>query len=72
MVLLSGGCSRRRFQRHARCLRGSAAFADDRCLVASGVLVLLLIVGLSSPIHGTVTITPHAHSGVLTEMREAP
>jgi hypothetical protein len=41
-------------------------------LVASGVLVLLLIVGLSSPFHGTVTITPDAYTGVLTEMREAP
>lgn len=41
-------------------------------LVASGVLVLLLIVGLSSPFHGTVTITPDAYAGVLSEMREAP
>jgi hypothetical protein len=41
-------------------------------LVASGVLVLLLIVGLSSPFHGTVTITPDAYERVLTEMREAP
>jgi hypothetical protein len=41
-------------------------------LVASAVLVLLLIVGLSSPFHGTVTIAPDAYAGVLTEMREAP
>jgi hypothetical protein len=46
--------------------------AMTAALVASGVLVLLLIVGLSSPFHGTVTITPNAYAGVLTEMREAP
>jgi len=39
-------------------------------LVASGVLVLLLIVGLSSPVHGAVTIPPEAYVGVLDEMRE--
>jgi hypothetical protein len=72
MVLLSGGVLVVGFSVMPRCLRGWAAFADDRCLVASGVLVLLLIVGVSSPFHGTVTITPHAHAGVLTEMREAP
>ena len=38
-------------------------------LVASGVLVLLLIVGLSSPFHGHVTIPPHAYIAVLDEMQ---
>ena len=38
-------------------------------LVASGVLVLLLIVGLSSPFHGAVTIPPDAYAAVLAEMR---
>ena len=38
-------------------------------LVGSGVLVLLLIIGLSSPFHGTVTIQPDAYRGVLSEMR---
>jgi hypothetical protein len=37
-------------------------------LVASGVLVLLLIVGLSSPFHGAVTISPDAYTEVLAEM----
>jgi hypothetical protein len=38
-------------------------------LVASGVLVLLLIVGLSSPFHGSVTISPSAYVEVLAEMQ---
>lgn len=37
-------------------------------LVASGVLVLLLIVGLSSPFHGSVTIMPDAYADVLAEV----
>ncbi len=41
-------------------------------LVASGVLVLLLIVGLSSPFHGAVTIQPDAYAEVLQEIRAAP
>jgi hypothetical protein len=41
-------------------------------LVASGVLVLLLIVGLSSPFHGAVTISPDAYAEVLAEIRAAP
>ena len=41
-------------------------------MVASGILVLLLIVGLSSPFHGAVTISPDAYVGVLAEMRETP
>ena len=41
-------------------------------LVASGVLVLLLIVGLSSPFHGMVTIPPDAYVEVLAEIRAAP
>lgn len=41
-------------------------------LAASGVLVLLLIVGLSSPFHGTVTIPPDAYAGVLAEITAAP
>jgi hypothetical protein len=38
-------------------------------LVASGVLVLLLIVGLSSPFQGAVTIPPEAYADVLAEIR---
>ena len=38
-------------------------------LVGSGVLVLLLIIGLSSPFRGTVTIRPDAYTGVLAEIR---
>ncbi|WP_428491181.1 hypothetical protein [Rhodopila sp.] len=41
-------------------------------LVASGVLVLLLIVGLSSPFHGALTIPPDAYTGVLAEIRASP
>ena len=41
-------------------------------LVGSGVLVLLLIIGLSSPFHGSVTISPDAYRAVLAEMRAAP
>ena len=41
-------------------------------LVASGVLVLLLIVGLSSPFHGALTIPPDAYTGVLAELRASP
>ena len=41
-------------------------------LVASGVLVLLLIVGLSSPFHGALTIPPDAYVGVLAEVRAPP
>ena len=37
-------------------------------LVASGVLVLLLIIGLSSPFHGAVTIAPDAYRAVQAEM----
>ena len=41
-------------------------------LVASGVLVLLLIVGLSSPFHGALTIPPDAYTGVLAELKASP
>jgi hypothetical protein len=41
-------------------------------LVASGILVLLLIVGLSSPFRGAVTIPPDAYAGVLAEIRGMP
>jgi len=41
-------------------------------LVASGVLVLLLVLGLSSPFQGEVTIPPDAYRDVLSEIRAAP
>ena len=41
-------------------------------LVASGVLVLLLIVGLSSPFDGTVAIGPDAYADVLAESDADP
>ena len=41
-------------------------------LVGSGALVLLLIVGLSSPFHGTVTISPIAYAETLAEIQAAP
>ncbi len=37
-------------------------------LVASGALVLLLIIGLSSPFHGAVSIAPDAYAAVLAEI----
>jgi hypothetical protein len=41
-------------------------------LVASGLLVVLLIVGLSSPFHGALTIAPDAYRAVLEEISTAP
>jgi hypothetical protein len=38
-------------------------------LAASGVLVLLLIVGLSSPFRGAVTVAPDAYRAVLAEIQ---
>ena len=73
MVLLSGGVLVGRIS--ASCSvppRPPLHLLMTAALVASGVLVLLLIVGLSSPFHGTVTISPDAYAGVLAEMREAP
>jgi hypothetical protein len=40
-------------------------------LVASGLLVVLLIIGLSSPFHGAVTISPEPYAGVLEEMPQS-
>jgi hypothetical protein len=72
MVLLSGGVLVVGFTVMLAASAAALHLLITAGLVASGVLVLLLIVGVSSPFHGTVTITPHAHAGVLTEMREAP
>jgi hypothetical protein len=47
-------------------------FLMTAILVASGVLVLLLIVGLSSPFHGAVTIPPDAYESVLAEVTATP
>ena len=41
-------------------------------LAGSGVLVLLLIVGLSSPFRGAVAIAPDAYTEVLAEIRAVP
>ena len=41
-------------------------------LVTSGVLVLLLVAGLSSPFQGEVTIPPDAYRDALASMRDAP
>ena len=68
MVLLSGGALVVGFN----FMLGGPALAlhmlMTAALVASGVLVLLLIVGLSSPFHGSVTISPEAYAEVLSEM----
>ena len=72
MVLLSGGVLVIGFSFVLGAHTPALHLLMTAALVASGVLVLLLIVGLSSPFHGTVTITPDAYTGVLAEMREAP
>lgn len=72
MVLLSGGVLAVGFSFMLGAPAPALHLLMTAALVASGVLVLLLIVGLSSPFHGTVTITPDAYAGVLSEMREAP
>lgn len=68
VVLLSGGALMVGF---SFVLGGTAASLHllmTAALVASGVLVLLLIVGLSPPFHGAVTIPPDAYAEVLAEM----
>ncbi len=70
VVLLSGGALMVGFSFVLGAPTPALHLLMTAALVASGVLVLLLIVGLSSPFHGAVTIPPDAYVGVLAEMRE--
>ena len=57
-----------------------AALRREHTVLGAGIFsvigttyaVLLLIVGLSSPFHGSVTIPPDAYAAILAEMRVAP
>jgi hypothetical protein len=69
VVLLSGGALMVGFSFVLGAPTASLHLLMTAVLVASGVLVLLLIVGLSSPFHGAVTISPDAYLGVLAEVQ---
>ena len=68
VVLLSGGALMVGFSFMFGASRPALHLLMTAALVASGVLVLLLIVGLSSPFYGAVTIPPDAYVGVPAEM----
>jgi hypothetical protein len=70
VVLLSGGVLMVGFSFFLGAATPALHLLMTAVLVASGVLVLLLIVGLSSPFHGAVTIAPDAYAGVLAEMHD--
>ena len=72
MALLSGGALMVGFSFMLGAPRQALHLLMTAALVASGVLVLLLIVGLSSPFHGAVTIRPDAYQGVLAEIKATP
>ena len=72
MVLLSGGVLMVGFSFVLGAPTRGLHLVMTAALVASGVLVILLIVGLSSPFHGAVTIPPDAYLGVLEEMHPTP
>jgi Protein of unknown function (DUF4239) len=72
VVLLSGGTLMVGFSFMLGAPTRGLHLLMTAALVASGVLVLLLIVGLSSPFHGAVTIPPDAYAAVLAEVRAAP
>ena len=69
MVLLSGGALMVGFSFLLGAPTQALHLLMTAALVASGVLVLLLIVGLSSPFQGSVTIPPDPYAAVLAEMR---
>jgi hypothetical protein len=72
VVLLSGGALMVGFSYVLGAPTQGLHLLMTAALVASGVLVLLLIVGLSSPFHGAVTIPPDAYTALLADLREAP
>jgi Protein of unknown function (DUF4239) len=68
VILLSGGALVVAFSFVLGAPAQALHLVMTAALVASGLLVLLLIIGLSSPFHGAVTISPEPYSGVLDEM----
>jgi len=72
IVLLSGGALMVSFSFILGAPKLSVHLLMTAALVASGVLVLLLVLGLSSPFQGEVTIPPDAYRDVLSEIRAAP
>jgi Protein of unknown function (DUF4239) len=68
VVLVSGGALMVAFSFMLGAPAPGLHLVMTAALVASGLLVLLLIIGLSSPFHGAVTISPEAYAGVLDEM----
>ena len=67
-VLLLGGALMIAFSFLLGGPRLAVHLAMTAALVASGLLIILLIIGLSSPFHGAVTIPPNAYVQVLSEM----
>jgi hypothetical protein len=72
VVLVSGGALMTCFSFMLGAPTPAVHLLMTGALVASGILVLLLIVGLSSPFRGAVTIPPDAYAGVLAEIRGMP
>jgi hypothetical protein len=66
-VLLSGGALLVGFSFLLGAPGSALHLVMTAALVASGLLVVLLIVGLSSPFHGALTIAPDAYRAVLDE-----
>lgn len=71
VVLLSGGALMVAFSFVLGAPTAALHLLMTAALVASGLLVLLLIVGLSSPFHGAVTISAEPYAMVLAEVRAA-
>ncbi len=72
IVLLSGGALMVGFSFILGAPKLSVHLSMTAALVASGVLVLLLVLGLSSPFQGEVTIPPDAYRDVLSAIRAVP
>jgi hypothetical protein len=72
LVLLSGGALLVGFSYLLGAPGSLLHLAMTAALVASGLLVVLLIVGLSSPFHGALTIPPDAYRAVLEEVSAVP
>ncbi len=72
LVLLSGGALMIAFSFLLGAPTLGVHLAMTAALVASGVLVILLIIGLSSPFRGAVTIRPDAYVQVLAEIADVP
>ena len=69
IVLLSGGALMMCFSFMLEAPNVVVHMVMTAALVMSGMLVLLLVAGLSSPFQGEVTIPPDAYVDVLVGMR---